>query len=177
MLVVIFSTFENSKLDLESKFDQLVDFFYYENMMLLLDLKSRNSNFVVFIGGPTLESHAKTECQTDTLKSLCDWLALYNSIFDWLRASSSKHQFEIIQKKTHGSECIYLRSIGILNKTFTYSTVSRSSNLLFDLYHHLSVQLPGPSEFMIHKKIAMSYLGRLYSRQTQCQRRYYQLMG
>ena len=72
MLVVTFSTFENSKLDLESKFDRLVDFFYYENRMLLIDLKSRNSNFVVFIGTPTLESHAKTGFQTDILKLLCD---------------------------------------------------------------------------------------------------------
>ena len=32
--------------------------------------------------------------QTDALKSLCDWLALLESIADWQRASSSQHQFE-----------------------------------------------------------------------------------
>ena len=54
MLVWIFSTFENSKRDLESKFDRLVDFFCCENMMWLLDLKSR-IRIWDFIGGFTLE--------------------------------------------------------------------------------------------------------------------------
>ena len=31
--------------------------------------------------------------QTDTLKCLCDWLALSDSLFDWLRAQS-RYQFE-----------------------------------------------------------------------------------
>ena len=32
--------------------------------------------------------------QNDTWKPLCHWLVLSDSIFDWLRASSRKHQFE-----------------------------------------------------------------------------------
>ena len=36
----------------------------------------------------------KMRFQTDALKSLCDWLALSDSTFDWLRTPSSKHQFE-----------------------------------------------------------------------------------
>ena len=36
----------------------------------------------------------ETGFQTDTLKSLNDWLTLSDSDFDWLRAPSTKHQFE-----------------------------------------------------------------------------------
>ena len=32
--------------------------------------------------------------QTDALKSLCEWLALLESLYDWLRSLSSQHQFE-----------------------------------------------------------------------------------
>ena len=35
------------------------------------------------------ESFAETRFQTNSWNSLCDWLALLNSIFDWLRASIS----------------------------------------------------------------------------------------
>ena len=38
--------------------------------------------------------YAERGFQTDTLKLICDWLALSDTIFDWLRAPSSKHQFE-----------------------------------------------------------------------------------
>ena len=38
----------------------------------------------------------KMRFQTDALKSLCDWLALSDSIFDWLRVPSGYHQFETL---------------------------------------------------------------------------------
>ena len=37
---------------------------------------------------------AQTGCQTDTSKSLCDWLALSVAIFELLIAPSNQHQFE-----------------------------------------------------------------------------------
>ena len=60
MLVVIFLTFENWKLGLELKFDQLVDFFDCGNMRLLLDLKSWYSIFVLIYPryrGPYIRVH------------------------------------------------------------------------------------------------------------------------
>ena len=36
--------------------------------------------------------------QNDTLKSLCDWLMLSQSLFGWLTAHFGKHQFETPSK-------------------------------------------------------------------------------
>ena len=39
-------------------------------------------------------SCTQAEFQTDAFKSLCDWLALSDSIFGWLRVPSRWHQLE-----------------------------------------------------------------------------------
>ena len=51
--------------------------------------------------GPT-----QTGFQTNTLKSLCDWLALSDSICDWLRLSSS-YQFETQYEIQYTTYCMY----------------------------------------------------------------------
>ena len=64
------------------------------------DLSKENAN------NSKLEFLTATEFYTDTLKPLCDWLSVLDSIFDWLRAPSSQHQFEwLLVLNTYALQC------------------------------------------------------------------------
>ena len=65
------------------------NYFDQQNLHLIRYVKQLASALSYLESQSFVHRYAPTRYQTDTLKSLCDWSALSDSIFDWLRAPSS----------------------------------------------------------------------------------------